>query len=60
MKTVHVNAGRSYDVLIGAGIWNSLGEQLRQLSVGGAVAVVSDTTVAALYGETILARLESA
>jgi len=60
MRTVHVNAGRPYDAVIGAGVWDSLGERLRQLSSGGVVAVISDTNVAALYGEPVLRRLEAA
>jgi 3-dehydroquinate synthase len=49
MKTVHVDLGpRSYDVLIGRGLLDQVGELLRG-KVNGPVAIISDTTVAGQF-----------
>jgi len=54
-QTVRVALGdRSYDVLIGSGLIEEAGEQLRALGVTGRVAIVTDDSVGPLYG----ARLE--
>ncbi|MDR0570294.1 MAG: 3-dehydroquinate synthase [Clostridiales Family XIII bacterium] len=57
-------AGGAYDVLIGRGLTERVGELLRELYGGGApgggIAVVSDANVWALYGARLTAAMESA
>lgn len=60
MKTIHVRASREYDVAIEDGGLTSVGERMKRLGESGAAAVVSDDTVFALYGKTVLASLENA
>ena len=58
MKTVHVKASSSYDVLIGKGLLAELGMQVRaRLPMTQTVAVVTDDTVAALYLPLVLDTL---
>lgn len=60
MRTVLVQTDRPYAVHIEAGILDRVGEFVRQ-SVGGQTAVlVSDDTVAALYGDRVEASLRAA
>lgn len=52
MKTIKVTASKSYDVLIGAGLLNNLGQQLLSvLNKPCKVAIISDSNVWPLYGE---------
>ena len=60
MRTIQVNASRPYQAVIGAGVWDSLGPRLARLPGTQRAAVVSDDTVAQLYGARILALLERA
>lgn len=49
MKTVHVDLGpRSYDVLIGRGLLDKVGDLL-QGKINGPVAIISDNSVATLF-----------
>ncbi len=57
MKTVHVNASREYDVLIGSGLLPSLGEHAARISKVRRVCIVSDSNVWPLYGETAKSSL---
>lgn len=57
MRRVRVEAGRPYDVIIGAGAWNEL---VSSIPPGGTIAVISDMTVGDLYGERIISVLENA
>ena len=50
MKTVHVTASRSYDVIIGAGILPKLGAYVQTLGKARKVCIVSDSNVFPLYG----------
>ncbi len=59
--TVHVALpGRAYDIVIGRGAAARTGALLSALAPGGAVAIVTDETVATLHAETIKASLEAA
>ena len=60
MKTVHISASRGYDVQIGAGLLDTLGQQAAALLKGRSVCVVSDDSVAALYLERAKTALEIA
>lgn len=52
MKTIKVTASKSYDVLIGAGLLNDLGQQLLSvLRKPRKVAIISDSNVWPLYGK---------
>lgn len=60
MKAIHVNASKSYDVLVGHGLLAEVGARLAALTKGGCAAVVSDDTVFPLYGAQVCRSLESA
>ena len=62
MITVPVALGEmSYDVLIGDGLLASAGDEARRLfSAANACAIVTDSTVAPLYGEIVRTSLMSA
>lgn len=61
MNTVHVNASKSYDILIGKGILSKAAELISSACPDVAtVAVITDDRVDALYGESIMSCLNSA
>ena len=60
MTTIKVNAGKPYDVKIGAGILSSLGKDIRALMGGVRAAVITDSNVAPLYLDGVLKNLEAA
>ena len=60
MKTIHVTASREYDVCIGPGLLRECGERIAAVTGTCAAAVVTDSTVAPLYADTVCASLEKA
>ncbi len=60
MKTIHVNASRSYDVIVGSGLLPQAGEYIRPFCPGGLCAIVTDDTVDALYSEVVEKSLQAA
>jgi 3-dehydroquinate synthase len=58
MKTITVNASRIYDIIIGAGILDEAGILIRKTVGGQTAAVITDDTVAALYGKRLADNLE--
>jgi 3-dehydroquinate synthase len=53
MKTVHVDLGpRSYDVLIGRGLLDKVGELLKG-KMKGPIAIISDNSVATLFAQRV-------
>jgi 3-dehydroquinate synthase len=61
MKTITVNASRTYDITIGDGLLDNAGSILKKISSGQSVAIITDDIVAALYAERLtnsLARNE--
>ena len=60
MKTVHISASRGYEVQIGDGLLDTLGQKAAALLKGRSVCVVSDDSVAALYLERAKTALENA
>lgn len=60
MKTIEVAASRHYPVQIGPGLLGESGSKLRALGASGTVALISDDTVDALYGERVAHGLEQA
>ncbi|WP_232627847.1 3-dehydroquinate synthase [Methylobacterium sp. Leaf118] len=57
--TVPLNAGRDYDIRIGRGLLDEIGAEARDLGARAA-GIVTDETVAGLYGERVRASLEAA
>jgi len=51
---------RSYDICVGYGTLEGLGERLASLTGSARAFVVSDDNVAGLYGQTVLASLQAA
>ena len=60
MKTVHINASRPYDVVMGGGLLEELGSRTAQVVKGRTAMVISDDTVTSLYGEKAVKSLENA
>lgn len=61
MNTIHVNASRSYDVLIGAGLLEQSGSHLLDvLKKPCRTAIISDSNVFPLYGKQLKNSLEDA
>ena len=58
MKTITVSASREYQVLIGAGLLSTLGQETSKLSRVRKAAVVSDSQVWPLYGRAAVHSLE--
>jgi len=59
MRSVTVNAGKKYDILIGSGLLDKAGELIREVSRAAAVTLVSDDNVFSLYGEKVTASLKA-
>ena len=58
MKTISVNASKSYTVTVGSGLLNRLGDTLRAVFPKGArVMLVTDDTVRALHADSVLDTL---
>ena len=60
MNTVHINASRNYDVLIGNGLLDSIGTYAVKLRKGNRACIVSDSNVWPLYGRIVENSLECA
>ena len=61
MKTIRVRTGRPYSILIGGGLLDQAGEQVRAaLPKAGKIALVTDSTAGPLYLERVAASLERA
>ena len=60
MKTVTVNASRSYEIKIGPGLLSTLGEEATALGKAKKVAIVSETNVYPLYGARAETSLKNA
>ena len=60
MKTVTVNASKSYDIKIGPGLLSTLGEEAASLSKAKKIAIVSESNVFPLYGATAEKSLQEA
>lgn len=53
METVRVSASKEYDVFIGSGFLDSVGEMVKRIKKICRVVLVSDDTVYSLYGERV-------
>ena len=58
MNTVHVNVSRSYDVLIGSGLLDTLGSYAATMKKVKTVCIVSETNVWPLYGAKVKDSLQ--
>lgn len=59
MKTVKVNASKSYDILIEGGILSLSGKYIKEVLGGIKACIVTDDTVDALYSKTLEDSLEA-
>lgn len=59
MKKVEVKTGRPYNILIEHGILPKAGEYIRPLTKAIRAVVVSDTNVAPIYAESVIASLKA-
>ena len=54
MSVLTVNLGEnSYDILIGSALLSSLGQRCAEIGLNGDVAVITNPTVSALYGDVV-------
>lgn len=60
MKEIKVRAGKPYSVLIGQGLLQQAGAEVRRISEGSRCVIVSDSNVAPLYAETLKQSLQNA
>ena len=60
MTTVTVKASQTYEVKIGRGLLETVGQETAALLKGRQAAIVSDTNVAPLYLDRVQASLEGA
>ena len=60
MNIVKVNASTAYEVMIGGGLLSCLGQEIARVAKVGKAAIVSDSNVWPLYGQTAKKSLENA
>lgn len=60
MKTIRVNASKEYDVIIGSGLLDSLGQKCSSLLGKGRAAIITDSNVAPLWLDKAVASLKNA
>ena len=60
MKTITVNASKSYPIFVGEDLICSIGTYISKIKQSCRVAIVSDSNVWPLYGETVCASLKGA
>lgn len=58
MKTLKVNVGKGYNILIEKGILSSCGKYIKEISKANKVCLISDSNVSAIYGDTVKNQLE--
>ena len=60
MRTVTVNASKTYDIKIGPGLLSSIGKEAKALGKAAKICIVSETTVWPLYGGVVCDCLRNA
>ena len=60
MRTVTVNASKTYDIHIGSGLLSEVGMYIQQLGKVRKICIITEDTVFPLYGEAVRASLEEA
>jgi len=58
MRTITVNASKTYDITIGTGVLSEAGSIIRKTAGGKTAAIVTDDNVAPLYAERLKSILE--
>lgn len=59
MRTIKVQTGRPYDILIERGIINRCGELIKSVSKAQKVCVVTDSNVEKLYAEKVISSIKA-
>jgi 3-dehydroquinate synthase len=59
MKTITVNASKTYDILIGAELLDNVGFTIKKTAGGQTAAIITDDNVSALYGKRLADTLEN-
>lgn len=59
MKTIKVTASKNYDVLVGRGLLQEVGEHTKKVTGAQKIALVSDSNVWPLYGERAVSSLKT-
>lgn len=60
MKTVKVTASKNYNVIIGIGLLDQLGEYAKEIKTPGKAIIISDSNVWPIYGQKAVDSLKSA
>ena len=60
MRTITIPAARPYDVLLGGGLMQAAGEKIAALHAPCRCAVITDSNVRPLYGDTLTRSLRAA
>ena len=60
MKIIKVTASRNYEVLVGSGLLQKLGQYTKALTKAQTIAIVSDSNVWPLYGKSAIESLQTA
>lgn len=60
MKTVTIDVSKTYEIKIGTGLLETIGQEVNLLGRASKVCIVSDSNVYPLYGQTVKLSLESA
>ena len=60
MKTIPIHTSKYYEVKVGAGLRNALGEEVAKVCKPGAAAIISDSNVWPLYGKAAEESLKKA
>lgn len=58
MKSLTVNVGKGYEILIENGILKNAGDYVKKVSNASKICLISDTNVFPLYGDSVKASLE--
>ncbi|MBO5223441.1 MAG: 3-dehydroquinate synthase [Clostridia bacterium] len=59
MKKISVNASKTYDVIIGKGLLDSLALLLSNANISGRLAIITDRNVDRMYGNKVLSVLSA-
>ena len=57
MRTIHVNVSKPYDVLIGYGVLDQIGELIKPVCKTNRIAIITDDVVEKLYMDSVCRRL---
>ena len=60
MRSVHIPVGPGYDILIGAALLSSTGRLIKEKCSPSRIALITDSTVDALYADAVLSSLAEA